>query len=87
MATLAAATSDYVMVDSWEALQPGWQRTLAVMRRVSVVCLVSPLDVFVYTERVHLGRHLVCGCAAGVAVHTGHYVSLFLTACVGRVDA
>lgn len=34
MAELAAATSDLVMVDPWEAAQPGWQRTLAVMRRV-----------------------------------------------------
>ena len=38
MAELAAATSDTVMVDPWEAAQPGWQRTLAVMRRLSVVC-------------------------------------------------
>jgi hypothetical protein len=37
MAELAAATSDGVMVDAWEAAQPGWQRTLAVMRRLSVV--------------------------------------------------
>lgn len=37
MAELAAATSETVMVDGWEAAQPGWQRTLAVMRRVSVV--------------------------------------------------
>ena len=35
MAELAAATSPSIMVDSWEAAQPGWQRTLAVMRRVS----------------------------------------------------
>jgi hypothetical protein len=37
MAELAAATSDAVMVDGWEAAQPGWQRTLAVLRRLSVV--------------------------------------------------
>ena len=46
MAELAAATSEAVMVDGWEAAQLGWQRTLAVMRRVSVVWSTSPVSAY-----------------------------------------
>lgn len=34
MAELAVASSPLIMVDSWEAAQPGYSRTLTVMQRV-----------------------------------------------------
>lgn len=34
MARLAADTSEIIMVDSWEAAQPAWQRSLSVMTRL-----------------------------------------------------
>jgi hypothetical protein len=38
MCSLAAAGTDNVMVDTWEATRPGYTRTLEVRQGVEVVC-------------------------------------------------
>jgi nicotinic acid mononucleotide adenylyltransferase len=79
MCKLAAQTSNIVMVDSWEAEQPTYQRSLMVLQRVEDalndqhsgdwrICLVR----FSCTAHSVLARHIELTCWHRLAAHTGY---------------
>ncbi|KAM0925465.1 hypothetical protein ACQ4PT_004137 [Festuca glaucescens] len=59
---LACGSSSFVMVDPWEAMQKGYQRTLTVLSRVkNSLCKDGLADQGIYSEGCSLKVMLLCG--------------------------